>query len=34
MTSIELPARFQDSSLRSAGVPPSAILRYRYHYYY
>ena len=28
MTLIELPASFDDSTLRSAGVPPSAILRF------
>jgi hypothetical protein len=28
MMSIELPASFDDSTLRSAGVPPSAILRF------
>jgi hypothetical protein len=28
LTSIELPASFHDSTLRSAGVPPSAILRF------
>jgi hypothetical protein len=28
LTSIELPTSFDDSTLRSAGVPPSAILRF------